>query len=72
MKIEKTTEEKLADFGIRQFVRNTICKVLLSSDKSEESEQIIDDINEKLLKEFREIAKDESKKVFQELKEKLK
>jgi len=72
MRKEKTIKEKLADYGVRQFVRNRIVKVLLDSSKQGKPERVILNMNEDILREFTLIAKDESKKMFDELREKLK
>ena len=63
-------EEKLADYGIDQFVRNVVVKVLTKYvGKPEKMDEVIDEINRQLMIEFKEKAGIAAKKVFAQMKE---
>jgi hypothetical protein len=63
---------KLAETGIRQFVRNVMTNELITLvDNNLDPDKMMQRMNETLESEFRRIARDESNKVWAELKAKL-
>lgn len=60
--------DDLGELGARQFVRNKVCKILLNcSNKPDQSEKAIGEINSNIVEEFIAIAKDETNKILSEL-----
>lgn len=70
---DKTFEEKIAEIGVRQFVRNKMVAALVEFSKSDQGvEEFIDRLNFDILMDFRKLAKDESNKFMSQAKELLK
>lgn len=55
---------ELSKLGVRQFVRNIICDSIGKAKKGGNTDELIKEINKRLIDEYAIIAKEESKRVF--------
>jgi len=66
-------EKILASLGARQFVRNKTVEILSNhAGDGAEPQEVIDQLNREIVKDFVVIARDEISKIFAEIGEKLK
>jgi len=66
---DKKYRENLADMGLEQFVRNVITDTLKEYvGKPEKTDEVISEMNKRLMEQFRDKVKIISKKVFDQMK----